>query len=557
MFTIYKDLQRKASLVLTIGFGIYLLASCASGEKISEGNGAIGGKEPKVLIIGIDGCRPDGITAAATPNLDALMANGTYSLDARNTGITVSGPSWSSMLTGVWEDKHGVTDNSFSGSNYSQYPHFFKRIEEADPSYRTVSVSQWHPINQHMGSPIDKTINSEDSSEDTANRAAEELKQEDLTALFVHFDDVDHAGHGTGYGPENPKYLEAIETVDQAIGTILKALKERGNYENEDWVVLLSTDHGGIGKGHGGDTDEERTIFLIVSGDKVPKKVISKTTKEVVLPAVQNCLGSSDELFFDTNSTVEVPNSVEHNFGASQDFSIECRIRAARPSDVAIVAKKNWDSGLMSGYVFSFNPSNKKFKVNVGDGITRVDVEAGALQDNEWHTLSATFDRDGLLKVYIDGVLKNSADISAIGDIDNDLPFTIGADGNAQYGYQGYIAEVRVFNTLLSAEDIKSWNCKRLDPLHPKYAFVKGYWKLTEGHGHDIQDAGPSKANGRLSGGIWKDATEASIETVNYYDNTPRTVDLSVTALNHLCIPIDNNWGLEGKSLLKSACDDQ
>ncbi|HUH45990.1 MAG TPA: alkaline phosphatase family protein, partial [Arenibacter sp.] len=227
---------------------------------------------------GIDGCMPTGITAANTPNLDALMAHGTYSLKARNTGTTISGPSWSAMLTGVWEEKHGVTDNSFDGSNYVEYPHFFKMIEEADPKYRTVSVSQWHPINDQIATMADVKVNTQNSTEDTKSKAIKELGAADLTALFVHFDDVDHAGHKSGYNTGNPEYLDAIERVDAAIGEVVLGVKARKSYAQEDWVILISTDHGGIGTGHGGDTEEERTIFMIVSGDQVPKTNLAETT---------------------------------------------------------------------------------------------------------------------------------------------------------------------------------------------------------------------------------------------------------------------------------------
>lgn len=257
---------------------IILSSSCGSREKGATDERPLPEKEPKVLIIGIDGCMPAGITAANTPNLDALMANGTYSLKARNTGTTISGPSWSAMLTGVWEEKHGVTDNSFSGANYAEYPHFFKMIKEADPEYRTVSVSQWHPINDQIATMADGRINTQNSTEDTKNKVVIELGAEDLTAMFVHFDDVDHAGHGSGYNTGNPEYLDAIERVDTAIGEVVLEVKARKNYVNEDWIILVSTDHGGIGTGHGGDTEEERTIFMIVSGDKVPKTNLAETT---------------------------------------------------------------------------------------------------------------------------------------------------------------------------------------------------------------------------------------------------------------------------------------
>lgn len=257
---------------------LILSVSCGSREKDATAGEPVLEKEPKVLIIGIDGCMPAGITAANTPNLDALMTNGTYSLKARNTGTTISGPSWSAMLTGVWEEKHGVTDNSFDGSNYAEYPHFFKMIEEADPKFRTVSVSQWHPINDQIATMADARVNTQNSTENTKNKAVIELGVADLTTLFVHFDDVDHAGHGSGYNTENPRYLDAIERVDAAIGEVVLGVKARKNYAQEDWIILVSTDHGGIGTGHGGNTEEERTIFMIVSGDKVPKINLAETT---------------------------------------------------------------------------------------------------------------------------------------------------------------------------------------------------------------------------------------------------------------------------------------
>ncbi|MCM4152729.1 DUF4983 domain-containing protein [Arenibacter sp. N53] len=509
----------------------------------------------KVLIIGIDGCRPDGITAANTPNLDALMANGTYSLDARNTGITSSGPGWSSMLTGVWQDKHKVVDNSFSGSDFTRYPHFFKRIEENNPDNRTVSVSQWHPINNQIAQgSVDITRNTADTSADVKNKAVAELGVEDLRALFVHFDDVDHAGHGSGFSPNNPAYITAIETVDVAIGELIVALKNRPEYIKEDWIVIVSTDHGGIGTSHGGDTDEERTIFMIVSGDNIPNNEIAKTTSAVEIPPAENCLNSDTELYLESNGSISIPDNVAYSFGATQDFSIECRIRSKVPSDVGVIAKKDWDSGILPGYVFSFKPGTKNFKVNVGDGTNRVDVEAGQITDNEWHTVSATFDRDGLLKVFVDGILKNSADMSSIGNIDNTFPFTIGADGNDAYKYNGYISEVRVFNGLLETETIDAWKCKILDDTHPMVTGLKGHWKLTEGSGALITDASSTAANGTLVGGEWKDATVASIETVNDYKDTPRTVDVVKTALTHLCIKIEENWGLEGISLIQESC---
>ena len=237
-------------------------------------------------MIGIDGVRPDALVAAETPNMDGLMANGTYSLDALNSGITISGPGWSSLLTGVWPDKHGVTDNSFNGQNYENFPHLFQRIEEFNPDLNTYSISQWHPINDEIASGVADAVNDVDNHSDyVAEAAIEVLSQNDPDILFLHFDDVDHAGHKHGYGPHVPRYLDSIESTDILVGKIIAELERRDTYEKENWLIILTTDHGGIRKGHGGKTPQESTIFFIAHGKSALKGEL-KTQVDVVDVAV-------------------------------------------------------------------------------------------------------------------------------------------------------------------------------------------------------------------------------------------------------------------------------
>ncbi len=507
----------------------------------------------KVLIIGIDGCRPDGIKASVTPNIDELVANSTYSFEAQCLFTTSSGPGWTSMLSGVWEDKHNVTDNSYNGSNLAGYPHFFKRVEGANPNHRTVSIVEWNPINDYMASLHADVVINANSDNDVKNAVANELTNNDPTVLFAQLSNVDYAGHGTGFTPNNPNYIKAIEEVDAQIGTMISALKNRSTYSQENWLILLSTDHGGLGTSHGGPSDEERTIFVVASGETIPNKEILAETKEVTIPPAYNCLESDVELWLE-DAFIQVPHHSNLNFGDSQDFSVECRIRGTIPGDVGIVGKKDWATGLNPGYVFSFKPNTRKFKVNIGDGSNRVDVETEEITDNNWHMVSATFDRDGLLKVFIDGILKASVSLASIGNINTNLPFTIGADGKLNWRYQGYIAEVRLFNGLLEDTDIDDWKCKILDNTHPKYNNILGHWKLDDA-GNDILDSSGNGYHGTLTNGIWKDAKSSTIEIVKNFESTPRTVDVAVTALNHLCIDLEPEWDLDGRSLIERNCE--
>jgi len=122
----------------------------------NENSPAGDARAKRVLVIGIDGTRPDALLRAETPNLDRLIREGTFTDTAQVLGTrydkndTVSGPGWSSLLTGVWADKHGVHDNAFKGARFEAFPHFFKRLKDARPGARTVSLVSWEPIHQFI-----------------------------------------------------------------------------------------------------------------------------------------------------------------------------------------------------------------------------------------------------------------------------------------------------------------------------------------------------------------------------------------------------------------------
>ncbi len=246
-------------------------------------------RTPKALFIGIDGCRWDALEAAKTPAIDRLIAAGTLSvgteiLAPRETkGDTVSGPGWSNLLCGVWPDKHGVVDNSFKGSNYEEYPHFFARIKAVAPKKITASFSDWGPIQSRILSKADLTV-AEDSHGAAsytqadaflATTCATVLKTRNPDAMMLYLGQVDETGHAKGFHPKVPDYVAAIERVDGHIGSVVAAIEARPTFAEEDWLILIATDHGGVGTNHGGGRQIEdiRRTFLIVSG---PSAIVQK-----------------------------------------------------------------------------------------------------------------------------------------------------------------------------------------------------------------------------------------------------------------------------------------
>jgi predicted AlkP superfamily pyrophosphatase or phosphodiesterase len=235
----------------------------------------------KVLLIGLDGVRPDVMAQATTPTLDSLVAQGAYTDRARTGDPTVSGPSWSSMLIGVWPDKHAVHGNNFTGNAYAEYPDFLTRLERIDSTYGTYAVVDWPPLGTTAdGGPlftgeIDRldvvdgdTLGYRVADSLSVLAALDALARPDLDAAFVYLGDIDVVGHE--FGSLSPEYRAAIEWADARVGELLDALRRRPSYASEDWLVLVATDHGRTDSGgHGGTSDAERTIFFLASGPSV------------------------------------------------------------------------------------------------------------------------------------------------------------------------------------------------------------------------------------------------------------------------------------------------
>ena len=265
-------------------FASLLCASCGGGQ-FSGGSGPRGA--PKVLLIGIDGVRPDVLAEVATPNIDALAAAGWYTDQARTTDPSVSGPSWSSMLTGVWPEKHGVTNNNFTGRNYATYPSFLTRAEAAHPELATFAALDWVPLAEldrvsfaemedDPGPVLPDAIDVREvvdgydlgwaeADGEIAARAARHLSEADPDAMFVYFGNPDETSHR--HASIGTEYRDAIALSDTHVGMVVDAMRARPTFADEDWLVLMSTDHGRRPDGgHGGDSPEEMIIFILASG---------------------------------------------------------------------------------------------------------------------------------------------------------------------------------------------------------------------------------------------------------------------------------------------------
>ncbi|BBM02183.1 alkaline phosphatase family protein [Microbulbifer sp. GL-2] len=227
----------------------------------------------KVLLIGVDGVQYEKLKNIDTPNYDRLILHKAYTGGIKGSPSqqdTKSGPGWSSILTGVWVDKHKVSSNG-SGLANAEFPSLFKRIKEADNNLWVGSISHWSPINTNFFTADLEQANlvlSGLSDAEVTSRGVQEISSGHVDFLFLHLDDPDGAGHSSCFGD---RYNQSILTSDSQLGALLDAVDTR-IAAGEEWLVMVTTDHGRDtrGCGHGSQTTSEKTIFI---GSNLPLNI--------------------------------------------------------------------------------------------------------------------------------------------------------------------------------------------------------------------------------------------------------------------------------------------
>ena len=283
----------------------------------------------KVLIIGIDGVRGDVANIVSSEDNSAfgrMQQEGAWTYSSDVGPISVSGPSWSSMLTGVWCDRHGVFDNGFDNHKLDSNPDIFELIEAHDSSLDTTSLVYWEPIDSTIiGKDIADSQERFEEDEDLHVRAVEILQDDSsLDVLFVAYDDPDYAGHRHGFSPLSEEYVDAVKLADQRAFELLEILDDRDPFE--EWLVIITSDHGGGGAfefSHSPSTEIDRTTLMMVRGGDtvlgemensvvVDVAVTALTHMDIPLPTGSNSLDGRALAFEPNSEAARSPDCPKH-----------------------------------------------------------------------------------------------------------------------------------------------------------------------------------------------------------------------------------------------------
>lgn len=263
---------------------------------IAIGNSLLAQKKKVVFVI-VDGIPADLVEKVSTPHLDVISKIGGYRrahVGGEKGGYsetpTISAVGYNSLITGTWVNKHNVWDNDVKEPNYA-YFNLFRLLETQSPKKKTAIFSTWLDNRTKLvgdglpaagGIKIDHAVDGLELDtvrfphdnesmyihhidEEVTNQAAAYIKEEgpDLTWVYLQYtDDIGHMFGNSG------RFEKSIEIMDNQVGRIWEAVQRRETNYKENWEIYITTDHGrdaALGKDHGGQSDRERTTWIVTN----------------------------------------------------------------------------------------------------------------------------------------------------------------------------------------------------------------------------------------------------------------------------------------------------
>lgn len=232
------------------------------------------GKHKKALIMGFDGARADAMQlcfAGDNPSAvrDLSKAGGLYlSFAGGEKGHlqgTATQQGWAAILTGKWGYQNGVVHHT---PIKKHVPTVLRSLaEQGTPS---AFLAQWgehfkvtyrREMKMAEKNHLPLTFTKTDSDEKLYHLFLDHING-DTDCIFGIFEAPDLNGHGSGFSNENPKYKNGILENDRYAKDLIEAVKARPTFAQEDWLLLITSDHGGHDTGHGTQSPYDRMTFI-------------------------------------------------------------------------------------------------------------------------------------------------------------------------------------------------------------------------------------------------------------------------------------------------------
>jgi predicted AlkP superfamily pyrophosphatase or phosphodiesterase len=274
--------------------------------------------QDKAVFIILDGIPADVLEEVETPFLDSIAMEGGYTqawIGGEKNGYsqspTISAVGYNHLLTGTWSNKHNVWGNSIKNPNY-HYWNIFRIVESENPDLNTAIFSTWldnrtkligEGLNEAGNIKLDYAFDGFENDEKTfphddernyiylidehvSKEAGRYISKHGPDLSWVYLEYTDDVGHKFG---DSPEMIDAVKKADVQVGRVWKAIKVRQKKYGENWMLVVTTDHGRdakTGKGHGGHSERERTIWIITNAKNLNTRFEQRPTMVDVMPSI-------------------------------------------------------------------------------------------------------------------------------------------------------------------------------------------------------------------------------------------------------------------------------
>ena len=524
-------------------------------------------KSRRVLYIIMDGVRGQALRALNTPNITQIVKKAIYTYDGLsdfNTNPLTNAGAWSNMLTGVTKDQHKVVSEDFAGNQIAAFPSLFTRFKQVNPALRTASIAASGIFSTNLAVDAGSSQTFENDDAAVKNGVVTELKNDKAGIVVAQFHSAELAGQASDYTNTSANYNTAITQLDAYVGEIMTALTARKTFAQEDWMVVIASNKGGAIPADPSNTDKSvyadntRNNFIIFYNPRFVTEFVAKPASDKIP------YGGTAPDFTGVNSaftSARLGNNTLGNFGASGEFTFQCKLRYDGPASYypSFISKRNSFSIGQPGWVLFLE--GDIFQLNIGQvGQGNTQVSGGTIRDGIWHSIAfKIYNVNGSRKatMYKDGAVGLTIDISGKGNFDSPSPLTLG--GNFVSGEGGQIdvliKEVALFNSAIpDATILANMRKVTVDATHPYFNNLIGYWPANEGGGTAIADKSGKAPNFNLSSTVkWKVFSDYSpnldpLISDDFYKIVINNVDIPFQIYQWMGVIVQPSWQLAGKS---------
>lgn len=522
----------------------------------------------KVLLVVVDGVRGQAITDIDTLNLRFIARNSLYSHnsfgDNRVEGYTRE-VGLANIMTGVKFDKHGIDGNKLDTIKLDNAPTFINRLKANDPNFTSEAYTSSEDVQNYLFKQDVTESKLLNSDVEVVNQVVESLKTTNSSMVVAHLNNPNTVGKKSSFESNDVSYVKSIVDLDKQIKMMIDVLSTRPNYNDEKWLVILTSSIGGSVAGDltSGDKtafgDSKQNTFTYFYSPEFGRRFIVKpNTNNIPFQGTAMRVNNMDDK---TNATsARLLDETKLNITDKDNVTITFFYKQTSLNwwfwwTPMIQKWRSWGNGSVPGYII-FNAYDGRIGMDWfrGERLVSAPINEGP----RWYAITIVFDREAKkAKMFTDGKLSSESNLNTY-NLTNMEPFVIGrsmSDNNN--GSDILLCNLQFYNVAMPNEDVLKYAKLAVvdEESSPYYDNLVGYWPFYGDEGKtEVEDVTGKSGNLTLFNKVqwynFSDPASYVLPTFNEdtYRIVPNTVDIPMAIMQWYGLIPNSNWGLESKA---------